>query len=460
MDLENEPTIEQEIESIGNSEIEITNNDNEEPIESNNNEIGSNDNEKPIIIKKRKRNDTPVSLGSFVVNVQPNLETLTVTPTTSQQIFNPPSGKDGYSTVTVNAAPETSPNLDTLTVTPTNSQQIFNPPSGYDGYSTVTVNAAPETSPNLTTATVTPSTTSQTLTPPSGYDGYSELTVNATPLETLTTDTSEESTVKYPTAPNIGFSSVTVTGTRLQNKNVIPSTQEQQITANPGYFGLRNVFVAAVPLQALTVTPTTSIQNKTPTSPTIGFSSVRVNAAPLQTKQVVPQKTTQTYRPDTGKIGFSQFTVEGLKEMVYYVKRNTTDYYNLADFTQATYGTSGTIISNTSLSTGSLAVLICKPSSLYDYYQILVMRKTTSGNTAITTSVVEDLGMILPPNSSYIYYHVFSDSTSFVDFCNPSMVNLFTLSTKIRSYSYNIYFVGYISFENTSDLYYDFDLPT
>ena len=97
--------------------------------------------------------------------------TLTTKNITANGTYNASSDSaDGYTSVTVNV-PSTQPTIQSLTVTPTTSQQTFNA-SGVDGYKPVTVNAMPSGTAGTPTATkgtvsnhsvtVTPSVTNQT----------------------------------------------------------------------------------------------------------------------------------------------------------------------------------------------------------------------------------------------------------------------------------------------------------
>lgn len=73
------------------------------------------------------------------------LQTKTITPTSSQQTVKPDTGYDGFSQVTVEAAEGQTINNQNKTVSPTESQQSVTADSGYTGIGTVTVNAIPST---------------------------------------------------------------------------------------------------------------------------------------------------------------------------------------------------------------------------------------------------------------------------------------------------------------------------
>lgn len=130
----------------------------------------------------------------------PELQTKTVSPSTSQQLIVPDTGFDGLSQVTVNAAP-----LQAKTVTIGSSQTIIKPDSGQYGLSQVTVPAAA-----LQSRTVTPSSSYQTITPASGYYGLSSVGVNAINLQTKTVSPSQLIQVVTPDSGYQGLSSVTV----------------------------------------------------------------------------------------------------------------------------------------------------------------------------------------------------------------------------------------------------------
>jgi len=126
------------------------------------------------------------------------IETLNVTPTTSAQTINPPTGTDGYAPVNVSAVDAsidsnitpanivagksilgvngsaTVLNGETRSVSLTNANgQTFTPSSGKNGITSITV------TPNNQNRTVTPTTNQQTLTVNSGYSGNGTVTVGA-----------------------------------------------------------------------------------------------------------------------------------------------------------------------------------------------------------------------------------------------------------------------------------------
>lgn len=99
-----------------------------------------------------------------------------------------------------------SPELQTKTVSPSTSQQLIVPDTGFDGLSQVTVTPA-----LLETKSVTPSTNQQVITPGNGYYGMGQVTVSGARLQTLSRAGSIfENRTFSPSSPYIGYSSVTI----------------------------------------------------------------------------------------------------------------------------------------------------------------------------------------------------------------------------------------------------------
>lgn len=124
------------------------------------------------------------------------LQTKTITPTSSQQVVNPDTGYDGFSQVTVNASSGTEINNQNKTVSPTESQQSVTADSGYTGLGTVTVNAISSTyvGTGVARKSSTDLTTSgATVTVPAGY--YSEAASKAVASGSAGTPTASKGTV-------------------------------------------------------------------------------------------------------------------------------------------------------------------------------------------------------------------------------------------------------------------------
>lgn len=173
--------------------------------------------------------------NSVTVNVQPDLESKIVEPTTVQQVVTPTTGYDGLSSVTVNA----------VTSSIDQNIQAGNIKSGV---SILGIDGTFEGG-TLQSKTVSSSTTQQTVTPDAGNYGLSQVVVEPYTVESKTTTitTNGTSTVSPTTADALSDVSITVNvQPSLQDKTVNPSTSQQVISADSGYDGLDEVTVNAV----------------------------------------------------------------------------------------------------------------------------------------------------------------------------------------------------------------------
>lgn len=156
------------------------------------------------------------------------LQTKTITPTSSTQVVDPDDGYDGFSKITVEAGGGGTPTIQSLSITPTTSQQTFNA-SDVDGYKPVTVAAMPTmtlptsasssaTSGYTNKATISRSTSTQYINIPTGYNsagGY--YTISATPNGSVTAPSSISGTTATVTT---GTNTLTLTKTVSMTPNV------------------------------------------------------------------------------------------------------------------------------------------------------------------------------------------------------------------------------------------------
>ena len=221
-----------------------------------------------------------------VSDVPAVVESLSITPSTSQQTFTPGIGVDGYAPVNVSAVDSTIDNNITAenirsgveilgvegtyegtvinnqnkSVIPSAIEQQITADSGYTGLGTVTVSGDSDlvseniksgvnifgvvgnvVESNNTTTTITPTTSLQMITPDSPYNGFSSVTVDAV------TNSIDKNIVAGNIKKDVTILGVTGTleeGTTINNQNISVTT-DGTYTADSGYTGLGTVTVTA-----------------------------------------------------------------------------------------------------------------------------------------------------------------------------------------------------------------------
>lgn len=215
---------------------------------------------------------------------EPVLEDLSVS---SNGVYEPRTGVDGFDKVTVNV-PTEEPELETLNVT---QNGTYTPGSGVDGFDEVNVNVQ-TTQPVLDSIEINEN---GHYTPPSGTDGYDDITVYV-PYVSQGTTIIENGTYTPPSGVD-GFSQVIVD---------VPNTvQGLNVTENGTYtppVGSGVVGYSPVIVDVTPPAPVTSILNVThngtfyPQSPSVGFSEVVVDVP--QTEDIIFSNGVWTPRSD------------------------------------------------------------------------------------------------------------------------------------------------------------------
>lgn len=295
--------------------------------------------------------------GITSIKVTPTNKALTVSPSTSDQTINVPTGYSGHGTVTVNkvtsaidsniAAANILSGVTILGVTGTaiqsktqtktiTSNGTFTPDTGYNGFSSVTVNV---NTVNNTTLSATPTTAKQTHTPAAPYTGYSSVEIAAvtSAIDSNIAAGNIKSGVTIlgvaGTVTQLNGETRTVSLTKTGATTFIPSSGKNAITS-----------IAVSPTnQNITITPTTSQQTKTVPTNYSGYGTITVNAvtssidsnikasniakgvtilgvtgtmeasSPLTTKTITVDAntaTTSTYTAPSGYDGFSSVTLD------------------------------------------------------------------------------------------------------------------------------------------------------
>ena len=237
--------------------------------------------------------------SSIDVDIEPNLQSKSATPTKSSQTVTADSTYDGLSSVTVNPIPNEY-------IIPSGSKSITaNGTSDVTSYSSVNVNVQP----SLQSKTTTPTKSEQVITAESSYDGLSSVTVNPIPNEYIIPSGSKSIT-ENGTSDVTTYASVSIdVQPDLQTKTATPTTSTQEITADSAYDGLSKVTVNPIPSQYIvpsgnldiTANGSTNVKN---------YETVNVDVQPtLRSESVTPTESSQTVTPGTGYDGLSEVTV-------------------------------------------------------------------------------------------------------------------------------------------------------
>lgn len=242
-------------------------------------------------------------------------QTTTIEPSTTTETYTPTNGRNGFTSVKVNAVTSSidsdiksvnirkgvnilgvdgSIDFETITISPTTSQQVFTPTK--DGYSKVTVEEVTSAidsdikAENIrnginilgvtgniielkgTTLEVVPTTQDQQLTPPNGFNGFTTVTISGV-------DSGIDPNLT-PTNIKNGVSILGVTGNVIELKG-----ETKTITANGTYtpsngkngFTSVEVDVDTVNNRGLTISPSTTSQSFVVSSPYTGYNNIIAN---------------------------------------------------------------------------------------------------------------------------------------------------------------------------------------
>lgn len=206
---------------------------------------------------------------------------LTITPTTSVQYINIPTGYNGTASYyTIGAIPSNY-------LIPNGNKAITANGTNIDvaQYATVSVNVPTGSTINNQNKTVTPTTSQQTVTADTGYTGLGTVTVNRIPTNYIIPSGNKAITANGTNIDVTAYATVSVNVASTinnQNKTVTPSTSQQSITADSGYTGLGTVTVNAISTQTKSANPSTSAQDVTPDSGKY-LTKVTVAAMPTMT---------------------------------------------------------------------------------------------------------------------------------------------------------------------------------
>ena len=159
-----------------------------------------------------------------------NLDTLNVTPTTSQQTLTPSSPLDGWDEVVVAA-------VDASIDSDIQSQNIR------QGVNILGVQGSYEPTPNLQNKTVTPTTSQQVISADQNYDGLDEVTVNA--VTSAVDSNIQPGNIKQGISILGTVGTFTGGGSNYEQKSVTPDFSNGDVTVTPdsGYDALASVVI-------------------------------------------------------------------------------------------------------------------------------------------------------------------------------------------------------------------------